>query len=415
MDGGKNRVALLVETSLGSGREILRGIAGFAHEEGTWELSHGARGLEEAYPDWLRCWRGDGVIARIQHPSMADRLRDLKIPVVDVLGVCETEFPLVHVDDERIGRLAARHLREREFPHFAFFGMGRENWSVRRGRAFEESSGTPGTSFHRLELPRDGSEGGTVPLPEVCAWLRGLPKPVGILVCSDQRGLLLLEACRAEGLHVPDEIAVVGVDNDLVLCEISAPPLTSIRGGHGRVGREAARLLQRLMEGETPPDGPVLVPPRGIVLRESSDANAVADPAVARGIRFLRDHLAEPVTNETVARSAGLSRTMFQQRFRAATGLTIHEFLVRLRVAKAVSLIRHSDLTFGEIAARTGFQHPEYLGHVVKKRLGATPKALRMEAAGAAGPGSAPAGRTRPVPAGNGEKEWRNGAGSGRG
>ncbi|MCB1079081.1 MAG: DNA-binding transcriptional regulator [Verrucomicrobiae bacterium] len=372
----RKRVALLVETSLSSGREILRGIARHARETDRWLLSHAAGGLMDQAPEWFRTWEGDGVIARIQSPDLASVLREIEVPVIDVLGVVEeAPFPLVHVDDQLIAEEAARHFAERDFRHFGFFGIAGENWSERRRDGFCGACSGP---VSVLELPREAEVHLESPDDRLRSWLRSLPKPVGVLVASDQRGLVLLEACRAEGLAVPEQVAVVGVDNDLPLCEISSPPLSSLRAGHFRVGYEAARLLGAMMEGRTvSADEALYIPPTEVVIRGSSDTLAIDDPAVAQGVRFLREHLAEPVTNDVVSRAVGLSRTLFQQRFRAAMGQTVREYLTTLRLRRARSLIETSDLTLADIAQRCGFKHQEYLGDVFRKHFGITPGRLR--------------------------------------
>lgn len=373
----RKRVALIVETSLASGREILRGIARYAHEVDRWQLFHAARGLQEAAPGWLRGWEGEGVIARVHSEELVEALREIEAPVVDVLGqVPKCEFPLVHVDDERIAKEAARHLQDRDFQNFAFFGIEGENWSERRREGFQRACGS---RVSILETKRGEAEASEKSVARLRAWLRDLPKPVGVMVASDQRGLILLEACRSEGIAVPEQVAVVGVDNDVTLCDISSPPLTSIRAGHFRVGYEAARVLDGLMEDE--PHGrfkkPLFVPPTGVVIRGSSDTLAIDDPAVALGVRFLREHLAEPVTNDLVARAAGISRTLFQQRFREAMGQTVREYLTAQRLRRAKGLIENSDLTLADIAQRCGFKHQEYLGDVFRKHFGVTPGRLR--------------------------------------
>jgi len=377
----RKRIALLVETSLGSGREILRGIARYARQAGDWHLFHAAGGLSDALPDWMEHWDGDAVIARIQNPEMVERLGSLDVPVIDVLGVCENRFPLVHVDDRAIARRAARHFRDREFRHFAYYGIAGENWSERRGAAFREEC-TEAASFHLLETPRGSSGRAAARFRQLQEWIRVLPKPAAIMVCSDQRGLELLEACLSEDVSVPEQVAVVGVDNDTALCEISDPPLSSVRGGHFRVGFEAARLVDARLAGSKPPASSLLVPPNEVVERESSRIRAIPDPVVARGVRFIRDHLDEPITNDVIARASGLSRTLFQKRFREATGQSIREYILERRVERARALIEGSDLTLAEIASRCGFRHQEYLGQVVKKATGFTPGALRSAAGG---------------------------------
>jgi len=384
----RRRVALLVETSLGSGREILRGIARYARENAEWQLFHAAGGLFEAIPDWLETWQGDAVVARIRDRDRVAALVGLGVPVVDVLGGCETPFPLVHVDDARIGGLVAQYLLDRDYLHLAFYGIEGENWSQRRAAAFLAKAAKSGgaTSVHQFHSPRRRISP-TAEFRELRDWVAGLPLPAGVMVCSDQRGLEFLEACRSLEIAVPEEIAVVGVDNDLALCEISSPPLSSVRGGHFRVGFEAARLVDRLLAGETAPPGPLLVPPNGIVERESSCLRAIGDPAVAKGVHYLRERLAESLTNDSIARAAGLSRTVFQQRFREAMGHSIREYILLRRVERARLLIETTDISLAEVAERSGFKHQEYLGQIVKKLTGETPGQLRKGARerGAAG------------------------------
>ncbi|MCG8598669.1 MAG: DNA-binding transcriptional regulator [Verrucomicrobiales bacterium] len=373
------RIALLVETSLGSGREILRGIARYTRQTGTTQLFHAAGGLNESVPGWLQDWDGDAVIARIQNREVLSALEELSIPVVDVLGVCENRFPLVHVDDIAIGQLVGKHFLDRNFRHFAFYGIEGENWSTRREAAFRESCENA-ESYSTLITSRSGKSSRLEEFDQLREWIRNLPKPTAIMVCSDQRGLGLLESCRAEEISVPEQVAVVGVDNDLALCEISAPPLSSVRGGHFRVGFEAAHLVDRILSGEKPPRKPLLVAPNGIVERESSQVQAIDDPVVARGVQFIRENLAASITNDSVARATGVSRTLFQQRFRECMGMSIREFILQRRIERARLLIESTDVTLAEVAERSGFRHQEYLGQVIKKATGSTPGMLRKSA-----------------------------------
>jgi LacI family transcriptional regulator len=374
----RKKIALLVETSLGSGREILRGIARYARQAGDWQLFHAAGGLADSLPDWMEQWEGDGVIARIQNSATVETLQSLGIPVVDVLGVCENRFPLVHVDDPAISKLVADHFRSRDFAHFAFYGIAGENWSERRARAFRDECGNA-ASFHLLETPRRKGSAAADSFRKLQQWLRELPKPIAMMVCSDQRGLELLEACLSENISVPEEIAVIGVDNDTALCEISEPSLSSVRGGHFNVGFEAARTLDRLIRNESVPGDSLLVPPNGIVERDSSNTRAIADPVVARGIRYIREHIAQPITNDSISRAAGISRTLFQKRFRQACDQSIREFILSRRIERAMLLIKSTDIPLAEVAERCGFNHQEYLGQVIKKATGETPGAIRRD------------------------------------
>ena len=230
-----------------------------------------------------------------------------------------------------------------------------------------------------MKTPRDTAEGSDVAREELRIWLKGLPKPIAIMVSSDQRGLGLLEACREENIPVPERIAVASVDNDVPLCEISSPPLSSTRAGHARVGFEAARLLQAMMNGAPPPAAPIYVPPNSIISRKSSDIQSIEDAAVAQGLHYIHENLSNSLSNESVARVAGLSRTLFQRRFLESMGTTIRDYIVQQRVRRARNLIENSDLTFAEIAQQSGFRHQEYMGQVIKNQLGMTPGKLREQ------------------------------------
>ncbi|MEM1443921.1 MAG: DNA-binding transcriptional regulator [Verrucomicrobiota bacterium] len=375
----RRRVALLVETSLGSGREILRGIGRYARQASNWQLFHAAGGLSDVMPDWMKDWEGDAVIARIQNEKTRDQLVSLEIPVIDVLGVCENQFPLVHVDDEAIGRLVARHFIERDFQHFGFYGIADENWSDRRCEAFR-SCLAEAKSFNELKIPRQTRSEAPERFQQVQEWVSRIPKPSAVMVCSDQRGLELLEACLSENISVPEELAVIGVDNDAALCEISDPPLSRVRGGHFNVGLEAARTVDLLLAGKTLSSDIVRVPPNGIVERESSSIRAIEDPTVAKGVSYIRENLASSITNDSIARACGISRTLFQKRFRDAMGQSIREFILDRRVERAMHLIEGSDITLADVAERSGFRHQEYLGQIIKRSTGKTPGQLRKEA-----------------------------------
>lgn len=380
---GRRHVALLVETSLASGRDILRGIARYVREHEPWALYYEARSLEESVPHWLQSWKGDGIIARIQNRAIAEAVRAAGLPVVDVLGVEEEiRFPLVHVDDGAIARLAAEHLLERGFRHFGFFGIGGENWSERRRDAFAASAKAVGCDVVAYDLPRsamDSSSWETVE-DELAEWVANLPKPVGVMVCSDQRGPQFLEACRRANARVPDEVAVIGVDDDEPLCEVCNPPLSSVRAGHAQVGYQAARLLSQLMAGRKPPAHPIFLPPQGITTRLSTDVLAIEDRKVAEVLRLIREHATEGIQVDSLARQVGLSRSVLQRRFRSLLRRSIHQEILNARIKHAQELILQSDLSLAEIAERTGFRHQEYLGAVFKARLGKTPAQFRQAA-----------------------------------
>lgn len=375
------RVALAIETSLGSGREVLRGVSQYSHEKGDWRLFHVPRGLMESVPDWLRDWDGDGIIARVQDRKMARALRRLGIPVVDVLGVApDAGIPVVHVDDIAIGRCAAQFLANAGLRHFGFFGIAGENWSALRLAGFRATAEAAGGAVRWLEAPRELESNSRALRETIGDWLRALPLPTGIMVSSDQRALHLLESCRELDIFVPEMASIISVDNDACLCELPTPTLTSIRAGHSRAGYEAARLLDRLMAGDpSPADSRRPIPVSGIVERGSADSPAVSDAAIARGLRHIRENLSGELTNERIAHAAGISRTLFQRKFLTVTGRTVQSFVLQSRLKKVARLMSHDQLTLPQIAELCGFRHQQYLGYIVKREYGKTPAAWRNE------------------------------------
>jgi LacI family transcriptional regulator len=378
------RVALLVETSLASGRDILRGIARYVREHGPWSLYHEAHSLEAGLPRWLAGWDGDGIIVRVQSPRIAAGVEATGIPAVDVLGVVEdAQLPLVHVNDRAVAAMAAEHLRERGFRHFAYFGICGENWSTRRREAFSRAVGAQQGGLAVCELPRRSMESSDWERQEnaLADWVRALPKPTGIMVCSDQVGQHLLEACRRAAVAVPDDVAVVGVDNDEPLCEVCHPPLSSVNAGHLAVGYEAAALLDRMLRGGPARRAPQLVPPHGVVTRQSTDVLATNDRQVAAALRLIREQACAGLSAADVVAAIPVSRSVLQRRFRKELGRSIQEETINVRVKRARELLAETDLALAEVAERCGFKHQEYLGAVFKARTGHTPAQYRRLAA----------------------------------
>jgi LacI family transcriptional regulator len=375
----RKRVALLVSTKFAPGRDRLRGIAQFAHEVDTWRLINVPGGDTDPIQDWLLEIEFDGVIGHINDHAIAEVIKARGIPVVDDrIEFHDADSPHVDIDNEAVAALAAEHFFDRGFHHVAFypFENNREAWSQNRGEALRKlCSGR--ASFHLYKGPMDQRQGTPATRRHVRAWLRQLPKPVAIMLARDDRGLVVLDACREEGLLVPEQVAVLGVDNDQPLCDLTFPPLSSVRMGHRELGYESARMLDTLMDGDDPPDGVKLFPPLGIATRRSSETRAIDDEAVALGVHLIHENLASDFTNDSLARSANISRSLFQQRFRKAMGKTIRDYITDLRLERAKDLIVETDRSLSEIAWAVGFKRHEYMGHVFTNRLAITPGSLR--------------------------------------
>ena len=379
---GTRQVAVIIDAANPAQREIIRGVAAYARDAGNWSLY--VEQVALYMPD-LRTWPGTGVIADLEEPRVAAATRGVKIPLVQVGGVCaSSSSPRIsahfETDDEAIARLAAEHLADRGFARLAYFGLPRSRqnpWSEIRARAFKKWAGQAGlpcavytgrysTNRKWAELQRDLS-----------AWLASLEKPVGLMACNDARALHVLEACRTIGARVPDDVAVIGVDNDEIMCQFSNPPLTSIEQGGRQIGYQAAAMLDRLMAGKRAPRSTIFVEPEGVLTRRSTDTLAIEDPMVAAAVRFIREHGCDGIRVEDVARAVRVSRWTLQPRFKAAMRRTVHAEIRRVQIERAEKLVSATDMPLKQIAVRTGFKHVQYMTTLFRRHLGETPAEYR--------------------------------------
>lgn len=212
---------------------------------------------------------------------------------------------------------------------------------------------------------------------QLSQWLQGLAKPVGIMACYDIKAQQILDVCRELDLAVPEQVAVIGADNDDLLCNLSDPPLTSVIPNSHRAGYEAARLLDRMMSGQEVQNDGVLVRPLGIHTRQSTDTLAIEDADIAAAVRFIRQHATEGIQVGDVLKAVPLSRRVLESRFRKILGRTPHEEIVRQRISRVQQLLSETELSLREIAERSGFEHPEYLSVCFKQATGQSPSQFR--------------------------------------
>ena len=376
---------------------MLRGIARYVRESGPWALHHEPRMsqfVEGWTPKWLVGWQGDGIIGRFRTTSSVAAAKRTKVPVVDLLGAgAKPSFPLVLPDNTVVARLAAEHLIGRGFRQFGYIGPTHVPWSQERWMAFEKTLAQRGFSCDALPLDFENlQESWDEFIEQAARWIRNHPKPFGLMLCWDTIGPPVTQACREAGVAVPEEVAIVGVDNDEVLCSICDPPLTSVCPNHEEVGYQGAALLDRLMAGEAPPKQNILVAPRTIVVRQSTDVSAIEDPAISQALRMIREHACNGLQVREVAEHVPVSRSVLQRRFQAIVGRSVHDEIVRVQLRKAEELLRETDLPIGAVAEKAGFNHQEYMGAVFKSRTGMTPRDYRrqFQAANQGGNGSPP-------------------------
>ncbi len=351
------KVGLLIDTASSYGRGLLRGIARYARLNGPWTLRFEARDV-------------DGVIALVRTPAQARRALASRIPVVDLDFALPRLAPWPVRNDERaVAETAAAHLAERGFRSFAFCGWNDGSWwESERLDAFRQAVRRAGGAlavYPRRDVGR------------LASWVASLPRPCGLFACNDRRGRQVLEAARIARVRIPEDVAVVGVDDDEVLCEMSVPPLSSVGLDTIRIGFEGAALLDRLMRGGRAPRKSTLIPPRGVVTRQSSDILAAADPAVRAAARFVSANVHRPLSVPDLARVAGVSRKTLETRFRSALGRTPRQEILRARLERVRDLLRRTDWPLKRVAAACGFTYPEHLHAVFRAQEGVTPAAYR--------------------------------------
>jgi LacI family transcriptional regulator len=346
---------------------VLRGVASYAAEQG-WVLDCRMRWTHQLPTPGE--WRGDGIIAYCgsAHPTpeLIDFVRAANVPVVETQRVGRLSNSVrVSIPHESIGKLAAEHLLSLGFRELGFVTFEENLMERRRRSGFAKKVNAAGCRFHALEFPLLAEE------------LPSIPKPLGLMAANDVNALSVIVACVDAGFGVPEEVAVVGVDDTEIVCDLAAVPLTSVNCNFEQQGYQAARQLDRLMNGESPPGKPIAIAPRGVTVRRSTDTISIPDLDSTRFLRYLRDHYREPLSLEESARRLGVSLRRVQNHFRAHVGRPAIQELTRLRVEHAKKLLPDPKLKLEVIAAESGFSNRFHFIRSFQRVTGMTPKGYR--------------------------------------
>lgn len=380
------RVAILIESTRAYGRGILQGIANWQRENESWLVHVEPRALYDLVPEWLKTWDGDGIIARIPDKEQAQILKQTGIPVVNLKSGVESQLgPVcIETDREKVGEIAAEHLLTRGFRNFAFIGIPNSLWSKRECAGFQQRVQEQGYACEKYNWLsedilnyQDGSF--SEEIDNIATWLSGLPKPLGVLAADDYLGIQVLAACQAAVLHVPDTVAVLGVDNEEEVCQLAYPTLSSVMPNNVKIGREAAAKLQRRMKGEPLSDETLRIPPIDVATRHSTDVTATNVPVVASAMAFIRKNCHRGINVVDVIEHVKISRSVLQRHFRKELNQSIYEVILSQRLQLVKDLLRESELSLQEITVRTGFKHLQHLNNIFKEKIGYPLNKYRQE------------------------------------
>ncbi len=383
------QVALLLETSTEYGRGLLRGILRYSRLHGPWSLHVAPGHLDQALPK-SKSWCGTGIIARIRSPEMEKMILSTRLPfVASSLSesrppVAGSNFAEIRTDSEGIAMMGAAHLLEAGFRSFAFCGFTNCHWSTVRENAFIQFSKEKGyvCSAHRIPLANWMQRPNWIASwqheqPIMVKWLKSLTKPAGLMACNDVCGREVLQACASAGLNVPDEVAVVGVDNDEMMCELSNPPLSSVALDVESAGYKAARLLDQLMRGQKAVERVVWVGPTHVATRRSSYVIAQEDSLVARALQIIRERARHTLSVYDVTEGLGVSRRTLERRFFRAIGRTVLSEIMRCHLQRAKQLLLETDLPCHKVAAEAGFGSQKTFNRTFSCKEGTTPQNFR--------------------------------------
>lgn len=370
------RVALYFNLAMLHHQGMANGIIKYARERGDWELCGAYWPMAQV--DDFRRWDGDGIIAAVETEDDIAMLTGTGLPVVDTSGaIIDSRLSLVTNDNPEIGRMGGEHLADNGLERFAFCAAEGSRWSDERLSGFECA-----TRPHRLsEVAVFGRRIGWWHSPEfsreLAAFLSRLEKPLGVMAANDIVGMNVMGACRLAGLRVPEDVALVSVDNEVLLCELSTPPISSIPFDRHEIGLRSAERLEVLMRGMLPSMPELRVRPQPLVERASSSVIAVDDPLVAEALAFIRRRAVENLSAGEVARDLHTSRRNLERRFHAQTGRTVLEEIHRARIKHAKQLLRDGALSTKQAAALSGFRTIDRFTAIFTRYAGMPPGAYR--------------------------------------
>jgi LacI family transcriptional regulator len=385
-------VALIIESFNGYGRGLCKGIVKYADGNSSWSLLWSSLYLrkpsDESLVKILRQQRVDGILLRAPQ-SLADRIKAARIPVIDLFNVDQRGVAYL-CDDRAVAEMAIKYFAENGFYHFAFCGFPGVHFSIARQTALADvlrRRGEPPPHVYMANSIRrrpmgilPHTEAGYYETESLIRWLSTLPMPICILACNDARALQILRACKVGGFNVPDDIAVLGIDNDELVTEVARPKLSSIQPNTEATAFEACESLDHLMRREKVTAGTRYIAPEKIIERDSTNTVATRDSVVQLACRLIRQHACDGFSVKECVNKLGVSRTQLEVKFKKVLGRTVHDEITRMRLRRVCQLLHTTDKTLSSIVAEIGYLDVSYMSNWFKKLMGISPGEYRHRA-----------------------------------
>ena len=377
------KVVLQIDISDKYGRGIVRGISNYSQQLGHWYIVH--QNMEYfdstnnlSYSDRPDKWLADGIIS--DNPHFPEMVKQHGIPVIawDCFEAIE-DIPKIEADGQAIAEMAHQHFMDRNFSQLAYCGFEGMDWVVKRGECFAQCASEKGfdVAKYQVKAPKDGLFW-EEELDKMGAWLNSLPQPLGLMTCSDDCAKLAINACRSASIGVPGDVAVLGIDNDDMVCLPIEPTLSSIALDFEKAGFEAAGLLDKLMQGrEKSANQRISIRPTHVKVRRSTDTFAVADPAVKLALQYIRDHSHNVISVPDVVEIACMSRRGLEYRFKKVLGRSINKVIRTQRVIKITDMLIETNMPISQIARELGFSSIEHISRFFGKEKGISPSGFR--------------------------------------
>jgi LacI family transcriptional regulator len=381
------KIILLTDFGEEYGTSILKGVTRYSQKYGPWVFCRMPRYYSETkgidgIRKWAKEWKANGIIGQLYNDANVERLWD------DGLAVVAQDFkerhkniPNLTGDYFKTGRMAAEYFLRKGFENFAFYGFKNIVWSRERAEGFENRLNEDGYEVHYFEQKRrlKTRELWYYKPSALSKWLKSLPKPIALMACDDNQGMHITEACRVTNIRIPEEVAVLGVDNDEMLCNLSDPPLSSVGLDTIKGGYEAARLLHTMIKTKNEEYYDIVVGPTQIVTRNSTDIYAAKDEYVGQALKYIHNNIEQNLNVKDVLQQVPLSRRSLEKRFSQVTGLPVYEYIFNLRIEKFTQKLLETDLSVFEIAVDLGLNNGKNIARQFRQIKGCTPTEYRKK------------------------------------